>query len=155
GLVGFFVAYLISATMLFDVEHVRRAALLDPFGLAAFGSTTRYWTVIEKNTVTPPLTGDLLLNRLIWGGLGLLILAFMVVRFRYDRATAPRRRWWRRKAGLPALETTGPETAAALGRARASAPFTSGTAWRQLLRQYRLEARTVLRSTPFVVILAF
>jgi len=42
------------------------AAKVDPFGLAAFLEQTRYWTAIEKNNELLDLSGNFLLNRVLW-----------------------------------------------------------------------------------------
>jgi len=41
------------------------AALLDPFGLAAFFDVTRHWTAAVKSTRFVPMSGTLLINRLM------------------------------------------------------------------------------------------
>lgn len=43
-------------------------ALLDPFGLAAFFDVTRHWTVAVKSTRFVPMSGTLLVNRLLMLG---------------------------------------------------------------------------------------
>uniref|UniRef100_UPI004047EAAC M1 family aminopeptidase n=2 Tax=Roseivirga sp. TaxID=1964215 RepID=UPI004047EAAC len=54
------------------------AALLDPFGIAAFFEQTQYWTPYEKNTELLSLSGFLLANRLIW-----MAFAFVVLMLSY------------------------------------------------------------------------
>ena len=49
-----------------DQETIARMSLADPFGRIAFGEVTRYWTVFDRNTLVPGVTGALLTNRLIW-----------------------------------------------------------------------------------------
>jgi ABC-2 type transport system permease protein len=76
--------YAIVTTLIGDVENIHKAALLDPFANYTVDAVTRYWTVAEKNTLTVPLSGLLLINRLIWLGIGLVffIVAFITFRFR-------------------------------------------------------------------------
>jgi ABC-type transport system involved in multi-copper enzyme maturation permease subunit len=50
------------------------AAKIDPFGLAAFLEQTRYWTSIEKNTQLVSLSGNFLLNRILWIGISSLLI---------------------------------------------------------------------------------
>ncbi|EMR01177.1 ABC transporter permease/M1 family aminopeptidase [Cesiribacter andamanensis] len=80
-----FVCYLMSTVLMQDIENQRLAALIDPFALSSFQQITQYWTVSEKNTLALPLTQELLYNRLIFGGLGLLMLAVCFVRFDVGR----------------------------------------------------------------------
>jgi ABC-2 type transport system permease protein len=58
-------------------------ALLDPLGIAGLVSVTRTWTVQQYTHQIPGLSGDLLLNRLIWGSitaLGLLLSQWVFAR---------------------------------------------------------------------------
>ncbi|WP_343697037.1 M1 family aminopeptidase [Flavobacterium sp.] len=50
------------------------AAKIDPFGLAAFLEQTRYWTSIEKNTELISLSGNFLLNRILWMSISFLLV---------------------------------------------------------------------------------
>ncbi len=68
------VLYLASQSMLRDLEQKEIAALLDPFGVRAFGFHTQYWTPAERNGLQIPLEGYILYNRLIWVGVGILVL---------------------------------------------------------------------------------
>src|SRR5271168_4932375 len=74
--VAVFMVYLI-ATAVFQatrsLEHFW-SAIFDPVGLRLFDSVTRYWTVVEKNTLLLSWSGVFLYNRLIWGGVGILSL---------------------------------------------------------------------------------
>ncbi len=60
------------------------AALLDPFGIAAFFQQTQFWTPFEKNTELLSLSGFLLQNRLIWMlfGFGILALSYKFFSFK-------------------------------------------------------------------------
>lgn len=153
AVIGFFAVYVISLTLVRDIETRPLAALLDPFGVAAVGQATRYWTVVESNSALPPLSGALLANRLIWLGVALAMLAVALLRFRF---TQPARKHGRK--ALVATETHGlPDTTVSggAGLPGISLSFTSGAAFRQLLHQARLEVQGVLKSVPFAVILAF
>jgi ABC-2 type transport system permease protein len=71
-----FMLYLIgvnafSATR--SLEHFW-SAILDPIGFLYNDAITRYWTVVEKNTLLYPWTGVFLYNRLLWSGIGVLSL---------------------------------------------------------------------------------
>lgn len=72
---GIFIFYLISGVVTSEPEYRTIGALLDPFGLRTYGEVTRYWTVFDKNTAVVSLDGVLLQNRLIWLGIGAVILA--------------------------------------------------------------------------------
>lgn len=68
------VLYLASQSMLRDLEQKQVAALLDPFGVRAFSYYTQYWTPGERNSLQIPFEGYILYNRLIWTGVGVLVL---------------------------------------------------------------------------------
>ncbi|MEX2572634.1 MAG: M1 family aminopeptidase [Gemmatimonadota bacterium] len=108
GGVVLLVGYLIAGNAQ-DLEDQLFAAYVDPFGLAAFGFATRYWTAVEQNTMLLPLEGVVFWNRLIWSAVGLAILGIAFWRFRFAHAAAG----WRRKRTAsksePDLETPAPQ----------------------------------------------
>jgi ABC-2 type transport system permease protein len=76
GVVAVFILYLIADSVLGQKPELETVmAWVEPFGAAAFGLATKYWTVAEKNALTAPLDGILLANRLLWTGVSCLILA--------------------------------------------------------------------------------
>ncbi len=76
AMLGVLMAYGIGSVLMRDLEMRSLASLLDPFGISAFQTATRYWTVVERNSLLPPLGGALLANRLIWIAAGAVVLAF-------------------------------------------------------------------------------
>ena len=168
GVVGMFVAYSVAGNLLSDIENETFVAMLDPFGGGAFAIATRYWTVAERNALLLPLDGGLLANRLVVLALALLVFGIAYSRFSFtvgERRGG--RRWWRRErqpANGAAEET---ERAVGAGTSTAAkgavSAMTAGpprptlrfSGLRQLVRQARLEVAAVVRSTAFLVILAF
>lgn len=69
------IGYLVSGTLLSDLENQVLGALTDIFGMRAYSVDARYFTPIEKNTVSIGFSGWLLFNRIIWITVGILILA--------------------------------------------------------------------------------
>tara|TARA_R110000868_G_scaffold378658_1_gene644135 strand:+ start:4408 stop:7980 length:3573 start_codon:yes stop_codon:yes gene_type:complete len=65
-------------------ENMMLAALADPFGTSAFMEQSQYLTPLQKNSVWVSLTGNLLLNRLLWITISfsLLGLAYRLFSFR-------------------------------------------------------------------------
>lgn len=65
-------------------EAMAFAAIVDPFGLAAFFEQTQYWTPFQKNSQLLSFSGFFLWNRLIWivVGLGILLATYMIFSFR-------------------------------------------------------------------------
>jgi ABC-type transport system involved in multi-copper enzyme maturation permease subunit len=149
--VGYLVLYIVSSNLLSDPELLTLASLLDPFGFSSFSEATRYWTVSERNTLLVPVEGLFLYNKIIWflAGLALLWLTHRLFRFEVSKRT-PRQRWWhrfRRKRKAQAVS-------APLSRPAALPVFNSGTGFAQFRTRMMFEARSVIKSVPFIVMLA-
>ena len=164
GVVGMFVAFGVAGSLLSDIENERLAAMLDPFGSSALDIATRYWTVAERNTLLLPLEGDLLANRLVV--LALAVLAFAFTYARFPLAVSERRGGWRRprRRGrrTPDIDdaeaSEAAETAALVVPALPAVsprPVLAISGLRQFLHRARMEVAGVVRSTGFLVILAF
>ena len=140
-LIAFFV---VSANT--DQETVGMTALADPFGLIGFRDVTRYWTVFERNTMVPAMSGTLLYSRLIWLSVAAVALILTFARYRFAVGARPSRRRQRKQAAPP-TPATGP------------LDITLDAGWSLTWSQYRsqlwMDVRGILRSVPFYVILAF
>ena len=77
------VAYLVSGTLMSDLDNETMGALADTFGIRTYGLITKYYTPIEKNTLSPGFSGLLLINRLVWIAIGGLILLGTYFRFSF------------------------------------------------------------------------
>ncbi|HXU46850.1 MAG TPA: ABC transporter permease, partial [Thermoanaerobaculia bacterium] len=164
GVVVFFGAYLTAGLMLADVENQKLGALLDPFGGAALDLATRYWTVAEKNQAVPGFAGPLLWNRVLWSGIGFVILAVAIATFRTGATSAGRsgrpsrlgRLFARRgKAPLREVEAGAPVAAGVSPLPAARLDFSPRARRALFLHELERETLGVLRSVPFLVILAF
>ena len=85
GVVVFLVYLVVNAVFATtrSLEHFW-TAIFDPVGMRLFDSVTRYWTVVEKNTLQLPGSGVFLYNRLIWSGVGLLSLVAVYLLFPFS-----------------------------------------------------------------------
>ena len=150
GVVTYLVLYIVASNMLSDPELLTVASLLDPFGFSSFEEATRYWTVSERNTMLLPVEGLFLYNKIIWlvAGLAMLGLTHRVFRFDVSGKTA-RKRWWHRfRRGSKDKPLSAPELKPA------SVPvFNTGTTLAQFRTRMLFEARSVIKSIPFIVIL--
>jgi ABC-2 type transport system permease protein len=72
-------------------ESAWLAALLDPFALSAFFEQTRNWTPALRNTKLIGLTGNFLLNRLVWLAASVAILAVVYRLFSFRVMKTSRR----------------------------------------------------------------
>jgi len=149
GLVGYFVLYGVSASLLKDIDNVWIATLTEPLGVRALGRAVRYWATEQSNTQLPPVAGYLLANRALWLGVAAALFAATFALFRTERAGSARSRWGRRKV----VASTEPARPTRIVAPRVRPVFGAGTSLQQFLRQVRFDTFGVLRSVPFIVLL--
>ena len=145
GVVIFLVLWIIAALWASQPELERVAALFEPFGDAAYDFATKYWTATDRNTLTPPLTGVLLWNRLLVLAVSTGFLAVAYGLFHFDERSARPRRSPR---GPRAVARTLPPTVTPT-----PARFGPGTAWAQLVARTRFDMGQVLLSPAYIVLL--
>jgi ABC-2 type transport system permease protein len=150
GVIGLFVLRTVLSVALRKpgLEHV--AAIWEPFGTGAFGAATRYWTASERNTLMPPLVGDLIVNKAIYLGVAAAFLAAAYRLFSFQSSERSGRS--RRAAALAAR----PQAAEVpfVSPAQLSKPtFDAAATWTQLWARTRLDAGQVFRSPAYFVLL--
>jgi ABC-2 type transport system permease protein len=156
--VAVFMAYLIANVVFAatgSLEHFW-SAIFDPVGFRLFDSVTRYWTVVEKNTLPLTWTGVFLYNRLLWTGVGLLASAVVYALFPMSAETLAAASQGHRAAKAR-------DENAAEHRARRSLvadrlpvvhpDFGIGTGWAQFQSLTRLRISNILHELPFWAIL--
>lgn len=151
GVIGFFVLRGVANSLLADLDNEWLATMIDPFGLTAFRRTVRYWSAAELNSRLPAITGYLLVNRLIWVGVGVAMIAAAFAWFKPQR-TGTGKGWLRRKRK--------PATAADLRGSGAVAPkvrplYSAAGTRSQFLHSLRFDTVGILKSVPFLIMLAF
>ena len=87
-----FMGYLISSSLLSQLDNRVIAAMIDPVGIGAYSVLTQYWTVVERNSQVIPLEGVVLYNRLIWLGIGVLAMAVTFWKFSFNSNTSKKAR---------------------------------------------------------------
>ncbi len=87
GAFGLIIAYLVTGTLLSDIDNETLAGLLDMFGIRSYSVDTRYFTPIEKNTISPSFNGLLFYNRLIWLCFSVVVLVLNYVFFSFKEKT--------------------------------------------------------------------
>ncbi len=143
---GFFVLYIVSQAWASDLDNDTIAALLDPFGLATVDHVTRYWTPAERNTQLVPVTGIFGLNRLLWLGVGVVMLAVTLAKFQLRAPTLHAKTPPPDEGPRPSLEGPLPRVAPQDGpRVRLQ----------QVLFRTRVELRGIVSSTAYVVLAVF
>jgi aminopeptidase N len=156
GVVVFLVLYIITRALTAKPEFRTAAAYLEPFGIGAFNSATRYWTASERNATLPPILGPLLWNRLLWTGIGLAVLASAYGLFRFEPVAKKGRR---RDAEREALDAGAPVGSTALSPpVRRREAQTKRFGVRVLLAQFvartRFDMAQVFKSPAFFVLLS-
>ena len=85
GVLLIIIITIVASTLVSDIRTQIYAAYLDLFGSRAFNILSQYYTVNEKNTITTAFSRTILWNRLLWIGLGTLILFFSYRSFSLTR----------------------------------------------------------------------
>ncbi|MCB1569050.1 MAG: hypothetical protein KDI69_09595 [Xanthomonadales bacterium] len=151
GVIAFMVFNIVTGVMTADLDTRWVGALLDPYGNAAVDLATRYWSVSERNSLLPPLSGWLLANRALWLGLGGLLLWASFGLFRTDREGWSGRR---RKAARAGGTASAPVTTR-ITVPKVSLQTSLAAQWPQFLHQAAFDTKGVLRSVPLLVMLLF
>jgi ABC-2 type transport system permease protein len=142
--VAFFIVWFVTVRIAGErPEYGNVLGLFEPFGQAALAGAVRYWTPAELNTLLPPLTGTLLLNRLIWLGLGGALLALAVNRYRFAEAGA---------AATKRGDSTPEPVPAAAAPSPAARP--GSAAFAQLRARTLLEMQQAFRTPIYGILLA-
>jgi len=145
GAAATLVLYIVTRGLLREPQFDTISAISDPFGLSALAVVTKYWTAVERNTMLPPLTGLLLVNRVLWTVVALVLFAIAYRRFRFEQpAAAPAR-----DAGADASDRPRSPAPGLLPAVRNGA----ATRWIQLWQLARFDMAFVFRSPAFFVLL--
>ena len=150
GVVALIIAYLVAGgTLGSKPELIEISAWVEPFGSAAYGLVSRYWTAEERNTLNPELWGSVILyNRLLWTGIGALFLAGAYLLFSPSARGAKAKKEDR----LRKLAEKAP-AAPAPARRLADSRHDLRTAWAQLLARTRFEMKLIFRSPAYLVLI--
>lgn len=141
------VGYIVAGTLMQDIKNEQLGALLDPFGYQAFSLETKYWTVDEKNRLAIGFTGNILLNRLLWMGMGLLALVIGYWRFDFTEKRSAKKS---KKQAAPQAEPYGLQSLGAPPRVTPASGI--GTVLAQLRSQFVTEWKGVVRSVAFLLL---
>jgi len=162
--VTLFMLYVIGITVFSATRSLERfwSGILDPVGFVLFDGVTRYWTVLEKNTLfvtwsAHEVNGIFLYNRLLWMGVGVLALGAVWAFFPMSVEALTARSQGRRAARAKEQELAEAAPARALAPARIPIvhySFTFATGFAQYLSLSRLRLKNILRDIPFWGILA-
>ncbi|MGA8867865.1 MAG: M1 family aminopeptidase [Candidatus Sulfotelmatobacter sp.] len=154
-----FMIYLIGITVFFGTRSLERfwSGIFDPVGFILVDDITRYWTVVEKNTLlfswSPHVAaGIFLYNRLLWLAVGFASLAVTWVLFPMSAEVLTAVSQGRRAAKAQQqeeLELKPVHSVVAASLPRVRQVFSRSTTWAQFVSLSRMRTSTILREIPF------
>jgi ABC-2 type transport system permease protein len=137
---GIIVLYAISGTLTRDIENQHLAILLDPLGTRAIDLYTQYWSPAQRNAGYLGLSGALLVNRLLWAGIGIVILTLV---YRLFDFTQPR------KAGRKKERSSAEPTPVFERPPSVSTTQRPVAAW---YHQFSFELRSIIKNNAFIIL---
>jgi len=159
-----FMIYVIGITVFSATRSLERfwSGIFDPVGLILLDDVTRYWTVIEKNTLlvtwSPSLAnGVFLYNRLMWIAVGIVALGIGWILFPMSVEALTARSQGKRAARAKQQELAEERPVRSLVPARMPAverSFTAATTVAQFMSLTGLRLKNILRDIPFWGIVA-
>ena len=145
GAMVIIVAYLVSGTLMSDIDNEVIGAITDTFGIRTYSLTTKYFTTIEKNTVSPMFAGLLLLNRVVWVAFGALVLVGSYFRFSFLE---------KNKKIKKEKEVKGEEQAT-FKLSKLEPEFNSSTEWVQFKSFFTVNFLSIIKSATFKILVVF
>jgi ABC-2 type transport system permease protein len=157
AVLAFLILYGLAKAFLGDLDNQSLVSLADPFGWSSFSIMTQYWTVAEKNSQLLPIGGLLLLNRMLWLAVGMGALVLTVRCFRREPVEASARRSRRKdpEGTADGIERRGLDSRRSIDKPVTALEWTPYARFKQLLSYIMFDAKRVLKSTPFLVIMMF
>ena len=152
GVIGFFVLWAVAGAFSRDLSNEWLVVLLDPFGARAFSRITRYFSTAESNTILPALDGFILVNRLVWGGVSLLLIAATLWLFKPQRAGTGRR-WFGKAKLAQTVNANGLDNRVQLPKVTQRSG--AAVSWTQFFHILKFDVKAVFKSVPFTVMLLF
>ena len=144
GAFGLIVIYFIAGTFLSDVDNETIAASLDTFGLRAWGVHSRYFTPMEKNTLSPEFSGIFFQNRMIWTFIGTIILGFTYFLFSFKE-----------KASKVKKKKEVKENHSIIQIPQLNPQYSFATSWVQFKSFFSISFLSIVKSIVFKIIFLF
>ena len=139
------VAYIVSGSLMSDVDNETIAALSDIFGINTYAIETKYFTPAEKNTISPGFSGVLFWNRLIWTGVGIIILMLSYFSFSFKKKN--------KKIKKEKVKTSNKTTVFTLPELNPS--FSKATNWVQFKSFFYTNFLSIIKSVTFKILFLF
>jgi hypothetical protein len=139
------VAYIVSGSLMSDVDNETVAALSDVFGINTYSIETKYFTPSEKNTISPGFSGLLFWNRLIWTGVGIVILTLSYFSFSFKKKN--------KKVKKEKVKTFKEDTVFALPKLNPT--YNASTNWIQFKSFFYTNFLSIIKSVTFKILFLF
>jgi len=156
--VALFMLYIIGLTVFSATRSMERfwSGIFDPIGLVLLDDVTRYWTVVEKNSLLLSWSGVFLYNRLLWLAVGCVSLGVVWTLFPMSVEALTARSQGRRAAKAQQEEEAEARPRRSLVAARlplVHQVFSRSTGWAQFVSLSRVRINTILREVSFWAIM--
>ena len=154
GVVGLLTLYFVAQGIMGGQPQLLGVrAFADPFGMATYMASSKYFTAAELNAGAVPVTELMVQSRLLWVGVSLACLALTYRLFRFSDRSVSRRqlRKLRRQAAMEASSSTAVTSSPYMRLAEPS--FGGRTASAQFVARAAMEARYILQSPVFLILL--
>jgi ABC-type Na+ efflux pump permease subunit len=154
GVVGLLVLYLLSQGLMGgQPQLLGLRAFVDPFGMSTYMASSKYYTAAELNAGLVPVSDVIVQSRLFWVAVSIALLALTYRLFRFsDRGMSRRRQSKLRRQALMEAPSSAAGPAIQVGRL-AQPRFDSRTAARQFVARAGMEARFIVKSPVFLILL--
>jgi ABC-2 type transport system permease protein len=151
-----FIVYVLGITIFSATRSLERfwSGILDPIGFIMLDDVTRYWTVVEKNSMllswSPHVgSGVFLYNRLLWLGVGFASLGAVWALFPMSVEALTARSQGRRAAKAKQQEDLELRPVRSLVAARLPRVHQALSTWAQFVSLSRLRISIILHEVPF------
>lgn len=143
----------ITTSLLGDLDNKTVAALFEPFGELAFNNVTEYWSPAEQNSLSIPLSGVLLFNRLLWLGIGVGITFYTYYRFKFSQFNEPVS-FFKRKNKKEMLSIASVPVHSLADMPKVKQVFSASYSWTQVWFLAKFEFNKIVKSIFFLIIVA-
>jgi len=141
-----FLGYFLSLFFFGNTNNERVITLADPFGLNSIRYLSNAANSFQKNNTLFPISGNFFLNRLIWSGVGLVVVMYTYFRFSFEK-------FFSGKRDKAAIDHDVSKVKRVIFK-NVKADFAGGYNRRTLWQLSRLELSNIARDNYFWIILS-
>ena len=147
GTLFIIIGYIVSLNLSSDIENQSMAALVDVFGVSAYGLDIQYFTPLERNTITPSFTGHILKNRILWSIVGVVILLISYFTFSFSVKAKKAKKNGKKKEVL--------RSSGVLNKPVFATEDLQGAVWPNFVSFFKINFLSIAKSSTFIILLLF